>query len=94
LCIKHAARPIDITVSSGSISLASNEALEASASRKEASVEVVTSWSVEVSDNYENRSGDSKKTESASDDSERAKMVVVVTMVILKRSSMWRLQGF
>jgi hypothetical protein len=62
--IKHAARLISVRVPLESESMAPDEALEASVSRREASVEVTSSQSVEVSGDCESRSGGSKETES------------------------------
>jgi hypothetical protein len=59
--------------------MASDEALEASASQKEALVEATTSRSAEVSDNYKSRSCNSEETESASDDLERVKVAAPAT---------------
>jgi hypothetical protein len=74
--IKHTAHPINIRVPLETQSMASDEALEASAPRREASTKVTSSWSLEDSDDCESRSGGSEDTESASDDSERTKVVV------------------
>jgi hypothetical protein len=76
ICIKHVACPIDIRVSLESSSKASNKALEASTSQEEASVEVDTSRSVEVSDDCESWSDDSEETDSTSNDLKHVKVAV------------------
>jgi hypothetical protein len=74
--IKHTAHPINIRVTLEIESMAADEALEASAPRREASTEVTSSRSLEDSDDCKSRSNGSEDTESTSDDSERAKVVV------------------
>jgi hypothetical protein len=72
--IKHTAHAINISVPSEMKYMASDEALEVSALRREASAEVTSSQRLEDFDYCESRSDGSEDTESASDDLEHAKV--------------------